>query len=146
MKQDIFFHGLDQEIDGAVLHRMHTHGNVALSGQKNHRQGDTGLRHALMQLKTVHAGHLDVEQYAARSGYGSPPQESVRRGKRFGVPAHRTQQARQTAQHGGIVIHHEYGRAVWFVAWMRHLLISFICRFHVGYTIWSAKLRPKKND
>ena len=54
-----------QEIHRAVLHRVHGSRDVAVAGQKNHRQSASHLHEALLKLKSRHLGHADVKHKAS---------------------------------------------------------------------------------
>lgn len=46
---------------------MHRRCNIAVPGQKNHRQAAPGLYKTPLQIKPCHAGHADIQYSAPRT-------------------------------------------------------------------------------
>ncbi len=52
--------GLLQEVPGALAHRLHRGGDVAVAGDQDHRQVGVAAAHLAQQRHAIHAGHADV--------------------------------------------------------------------------------------
>src|SRR5438132_8969859 len=57
-REEIFLlHWFREEIERAMFHRLHTLRNVALTGEKNNRQGTGFLSARYLKLKAIDVGH-----------------------------------------------------------------------------------------
>ena len=60
--------GLFNEIDGPSLYRPNGERYIAITGNNNNRQLDIATRKCLLQCKSVHAWHADVQNRAINCG------------------------------------------------------------------------------
>ena len=67
VEQGLVAHRLGQEIDRAGLHRLNSHRDVAMPGQKDDRLGVAARRQTMLQIETARARHAHVEDQAARA-------------------------------------------------------------------------------
>ena len=61
----LFLERLLDEVHRPFFHRVNRHGNVAVTGDENDRQGRFALHQAALQLKPCHATHADVDDQAS---------------------------------------------------------------------------------
>jgi len=54
------------ELKSTLLHGLHRHGNIAMTGYKNDRQHRANAIEVLLHLQTAHVRHADIKHEAAR--------------------------------------------------------------------------------
>ena len=94
------------------MHGLHSHGNIAVGGQKNHREQTASLNERLMELHPSHVGHAVVKEQAARAPRIIHFQKCSCTLVSHDLPAAHTQQECQTFQLLGIIIHDPYERRI----------------------------------
>jgi hypothetical protein len=77
--------GLGQELHGSRLHGTHGHGNVAVSGEEDERDGNVVLGQFPLKIKSTFPGQPDIENQAARYVSPHPSQEFEWRTEEFYV-------------------------------------------------------------
>ena len=86
----LLVHRFGQKIDSACLHRLRAHRHIAMAGDENNLLFAVGER--LLELETVEAWQLHVENETRWSVVGRPIEIGLRRGKRLRGQASGTKQ------------------------------------------------------
>ena len=109
VEQVFLLHGLLEEIDRSVLHRLDARGHVTVRAEEDDG-GRYGIRAELFgQLDAVDPGHPQVGQDHNQSIVGRLlGEQGLRGGKRARPVSRRLQEAEQGAADRFVVIHHIY--------------------------------------
>jgi hypothetical protein len=105
--QLVFSYRLREKMNGAGFQGMHRHGNVAMAGQENDRQRNTGVIHLALQLQSVHPGHVNVQDHAALGVHRLNGKKFQRRPERLHRQAHRFDQPGQPFPDRYVVVDQE---------------------------------------
>jgi hypothetical protein len=105
--QLVFSYRLREEMNGAGLQGMHSHGNVAMAGKKNDGQRNTGVIHLALQVQSVHAGHVNIQDQAALGLHRVKGKKFQRRPERLHWQAHRFDQPGQPFPDRYVVVDQE---------------------------------------
>ena len=112
LEQLLLAHRFGQKIFGAGLDRLHARWNIPMAGQKNDGQPMSQLGEASLQLRSIHAGHLHVEQDAGRlAAEGRRQQLHCRAMKRDLIAAGIEQLCNGRSKRGIVVDNMNDGRA-----------------------------------
>ena len=100
---------LGKKLDGAAFHRLHRHGDIAVSGDEDDRKLPLRRREFALKIKTALTGQSHVENQAGgairRIGF-----EKVGNGrKELSVDTDRPQQASNGRTKVGIIVHNQDG-------------------------------------
>lgn len=106
-KQVFVMHGLGEEIQSAALHRLNAHGNVAVAAKENDRNHAAFRSQSCLQLQTIQAGHRNVEHETAWFARIVLLEKFMGRTESSNLQPSRAQHARQTLEHGWIVVHYK---------------------------------------
>ena len=101
---------LGQEIHGAGFHGARRHRDVAVRGDKNNRNPDSDRLQLFLNLQTIAARELDVQDQAARRFRTRRPEEFVRGGERLTAKADGFEKITDGVANGGVVVHDKNSR------------------------------------
>ena len=114
-----------QEVEGAVFHGLHRHGDVAVAGDQNDGDQRAGAIQVLLDFEAAHLGHAHIEHETAVLIGIELGEELARPCKCNGVVAHRGHQHAQRTAHALVVIDEiDHRFAFRFLArWIRHVRV-----------------------
>ena len=95
-----------QEIEGAVLHGLDGHRDVAMARHEDHRDHRAAQVELLLQFQAAHAGHADVEHQAAGLRGLIGGEKFLRRRVLGAFEPHGLEQRAHGVAHAGVVVHH----------------------------------------
>jgi hypothetical protein len=107
LEQILLAKRLGQELDRARLHGPDRHGNVAVPGEEDDRQGRVGAGQLALQIEPAEPGEPHVEHDAARRVGSRAAQEGLGARENLDAQPHRGEQASQGLADGLVVIDHE---------------------------------------
>src|ERR1700722_3480896 len=145
--------GLGQELDGAALHGLHRHRNVAVPGDEDDREVPAGRGELALKIKAALLWKPDIEHQAGGTIRRVGCKEVGDGRKQLGIQAYRSQQTRDRRSHIGIVVDDQNGRVCvrhrgwlpikellgWTFVSLRHLI-------EVGHTIPSILVTAYPGD
>ena len=103
---------LGQEIDGAGLHRLHCHRDVAVTGEEDNRLRVVCRGEMLLEIETARPRHADIEHQAARPIGEFRLEHLTRRAEAGRVDPHRKQELLDRRADGRIIVDDQHQRAV----------------------------------
>src|SRR5262249_55212693 len=93
VKQILVAERLCEELDGAPLHRLNRHGNIAMSRDEDNRKVSFGSGEFLLEVEAALTGQPDIEHQAHRSGGWFGLQKVSNGCKQLTINTERSQQA-----------------------------------------------------
>ncbi len=104
LEQFLLAHRFGQKILGTSLDRLHARGNIPMAGQKNDGQPVSQPGEASLQLRSIHVGHLHVEEDARRLAAEGRRQQLHRRAVKRDPIAAGLEKLRNCRTKRGIVV------------------------------------------
>jgi hypothetical protein len=109
-QQGIDIDRLGEKITCALFHGPNAHGNVGSAGQKDNRKGNSAGRKHGLKVKTIQAGHRNIENHAAVRIDRLVIEKLARGYEGSRLQSGGAQQTRNRFEHRRVVVHDEYDR------------------------------------
>ena len=109
VQQVLLPEGLRQELHRSRFHRLHAHGNVAMTGEEDDGNMNARLGQVLLYVEPADARKPHVQNQAARTVRAPVLEELLRARKGFRLQPHRFQQSLDRLADPGVVVDDEHG-------------------------------------